>query len=165
MKRLSLFAFLLFGFLMTNAQSDINMAIVDFDAALERHPQYTETQSRIEAQGQQMQTEITELTNLFNTKLKEYQASFFSLSEADKKAKEEELGALDKRMQEAQQNFVTVMQETESKLMGPLETAVQEAINRAAALKGYNFVTSADLFYVADSNRDLTPLVIDILNQ
>lgn len=165
MKRLLLFTVVSLSLLNAHAQSDINMAIVDFDAALERHPQYKETQSRLEAQRKELQAGIDDLTTMFNTKLKAYQASYFSLSESDKKAQEEELAAIDKRMQDAQQSYVEVMRSAEETLMGPVESAVQEAINRAAALKGYNFVTSADLFYVADSGRDLTPLVIQILNE
>ena len=165
MKRYIILILILLGAWSGMAQSDVKLAIVDFDAALERHPQYKEIQTRLEAQRKELQAGITDLTNLFNTNLQSYQASFFSLSETDKKNKEEELAALDKRLQEAQQNYGEVMRTSEETLLGPLENAVQDAINRAAALKGFNFVTSADLFYVADSGRDLTPLVIQILNQ
>lgn len=165
MKRSTLF---IIGMLLLGtawAQNDIQMGIVDFDAALERHPDYQPNKAKLDALQTDMEGDIDALSQNFNTKLQAFQAQYFELSDADKQIAEAELATLDKSLTDARQKYGTTMQEAQKSLIEPLETAVQDAINLAASQAGYNFVTSADLFYVADSSRDITPAVIALLNK
>jgi Skp family chaperone for outer membrane proteins len=165
MKRTTLF---IIGMLFLGsawAQNDVQMGIVDFDAALERHPDYQLNKGKMDALQTDMEGDIDTLSQNFNTKLQAFQAKYFELSDTDKETAEAELATLDKSLTEARQKYATTMQEAEKSLMAPLQTAVQDAISLAASQAGYNFVTSADLFYVADSSRDITPAVIALLNK
>ena len=165
MKKLLLVSTLLIAAIQVYAQSEVNMAIVDFDAALERHPKYEFNMAIISTRRKQLEAEIDTLSAAFNFKLQDFQASYFDLSETEKKAAEQELSQLEQVLNTARENYGTQMQEAENTYIKPLETNVQEAINTAANQKGFNFVTSAGLFYVADSSRDITTLVIEILSK
>ena len=165
MKRTTLFIVGMFVLGAAWAQSEVQMAIVDFDAALERHPDYKENKTKLDDLKSEMELEIDGLSQNFNTKLQAYQGNYFNMSDADKSTAEAELATLDKTLGEARQKYTTTMQEAEKALIEPLEVAVQEAINLAASQGGFNFVTSTSLFYVADSSRDITPAVIALLNK
>ena len=165
MKKLLIFSALVIATIQVNAQSEVNMAIVDFDAALERHPKYEANMATIASQRKRLEAGIDTLSAAFNQKLQTYQASFFDLNEADKKVVEQELSQLEQELNTARENYGKQMQEAENIYLKPLEGNVQEAINTVANQKGFNFVTSAGLFYVADSSRDITTLVIELLGK
>ena len=164
MKRLLLFATLITVALQVQAQAEVNMAIVDFDAALERHPKYEENTSLMDSQRQRLESGIDQLSTAFNSKLQSYQSAYFELGEAEKKVAEQDLANLEKELSEARQNYADQLEEAQKTFIAPLEADVQNAINQAASKRGFNFVTSANLFYVADSSRDITTLVIEILS-
>ena len=165
MKRLLFTTILLMSILQSYAQSEVNMAIVDFDAALIRHPQYQNNLAIIDAQRKKLEAEIDTLSAQFNVKLQAYQAAFLDMSENDKNAAGQQLSLLEQGLASARTSYAEKMQEAEEKYMKPLEANVQDAINLVASQKGYNFVTGAGLFYVADSSRDITTFVIDLLNK
>jgi outer membrane protein len=165
MKRILLLFTLFIIVIQVQAQSEMNMAIVDFDAALERHPKYEANTDLVDTQRKKLEQGIDLLSTEFNSKLQTFQAGYFELGEAEKKAAEQELALLEKQLTEARQNYVDELEAAQKKYIEPLEADVQKAINKVASQRGFNFVTSASLFYVADSSRDITTLVIELLKQ
>lgn len=163
MKRFLLVATLFIVVFQAHAQSEVNMGIVDFDAALERHPKYQANTDLIETQRKKLEAGIDQLSTHFNNKLQAYQSAYFNLGDTEKKAAEQELAGLEKELTDARQNYADQLEEAQKTYIEPLEGDVQNAINKVANQKGFNFVTSANLFYVADSSRDITTLVIELL--
>lgn len=141
------------------------MAIVDFDAALKKHPKYEHNMQVMDEYKSTLDSNVKESSKAFQTKLTEYQNKYFKLSDDEKKTYETQLASLEKAMKDQQKDYQQKMDSYEKEYMNPLQEDVKNAINLVADRHGYNFVTGADLFFVADASRDITQEVIDLLKE
>jgi len=99
------------------------------------------------------------MINEFQTKKDKFDKEAGTMSSAVRKLREDELLALQNRIQEFEMNVQQDIEEEKFRLIAPFQEKVQNAINEVAKEHkfGYIFDTQVLLYY--DGGEDVTPLV------
>ena len=162
MKKLQLlFIALLFGFQLI-AQSKVGT--IDVDYILSKMPE-------LEQIGADVNTYSTDLENQLQVKITEYQSLIVvyqeneaGYNETDKKAKQDEIIAIENDIKQFQQNSASLIQIRQNELLGPLYQKIGVALNSVAEAGKYTQIFTIDnsIAYL-DPNYDITITVMEIL--
>ncbi len=136
---LAVFAFTLFSF----AASAQKYAIIDTKYILNKLPEYTAAEKRLEQLSIQWQAELDTLQSQLDRMYKNYDAEQYMLSEDLKKKRETELFNKEKDVRDLQKKrfgYEGDLFKERQKLVKPIQDKVYNAVQKMAVSRGYDFI-------------------------
>jgi len=107
----------------------------------------------------EVQTLYENMVNEFEAKKDKLDREAGTMSAAVRKLREDELVALQNRIQEFQYNVQEDYEEQQRRLIAPFEEKIQNAINEVAKEHKYNYIFDTRILLYYEGGDDVTPLV------
>lgn len=141
-------------------------AHVSFSELVQLMPAADTARNQMAAASKEAQETLSSMMEEFQNKYQQYQSKSASWTAAIRETKEKELGEIQNRVQEFQQNVQQELQMQEQQLMAPIHKRAVEAVTRLAKEGGYIYVfEKGSLLYVDEAqSTDLTPAARRLLN-
>lgn len=138
---------------------------VDTESFMPNMPEIKEMQATLETTSKKYEDELANLRQKFQKELEDYQNLPADTPESIKERRAQELQDLDQKMQQFYQNAQNEIQQTQVRLMQPIQDRVRQAINAVGAEGGFTFIFEKQMpVYVGTDAVDVTPLVKKKLN-
>lgn len=138
---------------------------VDTESFMPNMPEIKEMQATLETTSKKYEDELGNLRQKFQKELEDYQNLPADTPESIKERRAQELQDLDQKMQQFYQNAQNEIQQTQVRLMQPIQDRVRQAINAVGAEGGFTFIFEKQMpVYVGTDAVDVTPLVKKKLN-
>ena len=161
MKKLARSFFIVALALMTSAgftQTTLKLGYIDSNELLDMMPGKDSIQKVLQDYGKSLQTQLQSMYQEYQTKLADYQANVNTMSTI---IKQKELGDMETRIQDFQQQADTDIQNKQSELIQPLIDKARKAIEEVGREHGYTYIFDAGagslLFFEKGDN--IMPLV------
>ncbi|MBW8330731.1 MAG: OmpH family outer membrane protein [Prolixibacteraceae bacterium] len=152
---------LLFSASFANAQTP-KFGHVDLQALIEVMPERATAESQFVAYQKELEDALGMMQKEFQAKYLEFATKRDSLSETVRKMKEEDLGAMNERIQTYQQSAQQQLQAKQGELLKPVFEKADKAVKEVGAEKGLIYVfdmSSRTILYNSKESLDLMPLV------
>jgi outer membrane protein len=152
---------LLFSASFANAQTP-KFGHIDLQALIETMPERATAESQFVAYQKELEDALGMMQKEFQTKYLEFATKRDSLSETVRKMKEEDLNAMNERIQTYQQSAQQQLQAKQGELLKPVFDKADKAVKEVGAEKGLIYVfdmSSRTILYNSKESLDLLPLV------
>lgn len=149
-----------------NAQ---RFALIDMEYILKNIPAYERANEQLDQTSQQWQSEVEKISVEAKTLYKNYQTGAVQLSESQKKQKEDEIVATEKKAAELRRQYFGPEGELYKKresLIKPIQDAIYNVVKEISEEKGYAVVidrASATSIIFASPNIDISNEVLSRL--
>jgi outer membrane protein len=145
------------------AKAQSKIGYLGFDDIVRLMPEFKTAQTTIETYQKQFVDQLTNMNNEYQAKVKEYQSTQSTMTDAVRSAKQSELADMQKRMQDYQTSAQQQVEAKTNELLKPITDKVKDATNAVAKEKGYTYVYNSSqtqaLFVVAPETDDITAAV------
>lgn len=162
MKNTFLIAFICL-FSVTGFAQTSKVGTIDTEYTLSKMPELAPAQDSLRAYQEKLGKQLTEKTANYDKILKEAQAVFETMTDAEKKAKQEELAGLDNDLQSFRRNGTQLIEIKRDALLRPLYRKIGENVAIVAKQLGYTQILTIEnnntLAYI-DPAFDITNLVL-----
>jgi len=144
------------------AQNQLKIGYVNVEYVLGIWPKVKTVQSELKTYETQLMNEVNVKQKEFQVKLEEYQRTAPTLSDAIKRAKEDELQSLQNQISLYQTNAQTKFVERQKEKLEPLLNQISDKINEVAKEKNYSHVftqsvnANSILLYARDESDNLS---------
>ncbi|MDP3916564.1 MAG: OmpH family outer membrane protein [Bacteroidota bacterium] len=135
---------------------------VDLQALIEVMPERATAEKQFVAYQKELEDALGMMQKEFQTKYMEYATKRDSLSETLRKLKEEDLNAMNERIQTYQTTAQQQLQTKQGELLKPVFDKADKAVKEVGAEKGLIYVfdmSSRTILYNSKESLDLLPLV------
>ena len=135
-------------------------AHVNFQELVQLMPEADQARATLSEAQKNAQETYQTMVEEFNSKYSKYQQGVSSYTQATRKAKEDELSEIQRRIQEFQQNVQAELAEQQEQLFAPIYKKAQDKINELATKAGYIYVFDKGSVHYLDPAQsvDLTPI-------
>ncbi|WP_439127674.1 OmpH family outer membrane protein [Polaribacter sp.] len=153
---------LLTAFLCINAIAQTKVGTIDSNYIINIMPEAKTVVKMTQDYGAKLDSIFVKKVDAFKVKLNDYKAKEKEMGELEKKVVQKELNELDQNIQKYQKNGNTLMGLKKDELMRPLYKKLNNAINEIAKQNGYTQILtiSGNQFAYIDEKFDITDLVI-----
>lgn len=144
------------------AQQKIKLGHINSNELLSKMPERKEAETKLQEEAKKLETQLSVMTNEYQTKFTEYQSGVSTMSDIIKQTKTKELGDLEARIQDFRENAQQALQKKESELLKPIIDKAKKAIDEVSKENGYTYVFDSGvgfLLHTPDTD-DLMPLVM-----
>jgi outer membrane protein len=151
----------LFSAGFANAQTP-KFGHIDLQALIQVMPERTAAEKQFETFQKGLENDLGVMQKEFQTKYLEYAQKRDSLSENLRKVKEDDLNAMNERIQTFQSTAQQQLQSKQAELLKPVFDKADKAVKEVGAEKGLIYVfdmSSRVLLYNSKESLDLFPLV------
>lgn len=152
---------LLFSASFANAQAP-KFGHIDLQALIQVMPERAVAEKQFTAYQKELEDALALMQKEFQSKYVEYAAKRDSLSETARKMKEEDLNAMNERIQTYQSSASQQLQTKQGELLKPVFDKADKAVKEVGAEKGLIYVfdmSSRSILYNSKESLDLLPLV------
>ena len=152
---------LLFSAGFANAQAP-KFGHIDLQALIEVMPERATAEKQFKAFQKELEDALALMQKEFQTKYVEYTAKKDSLSETVRKMKEEDLNAMNERIQTYQSSASQQLQAKQNELLKPVFEKADKAIKEVGAEKTLLYVfdlSTRSILYNSKESLDILPLV------
>jgi outer membrane protein len=118
-------------------------AVIDTKYILNKMPEYTDADKKLQLISEQWQKEIDDRQSALDKMYKDYDAEQFMLSDDLKKKREDELFNKEKELRDLQKKrfgYQGDLFKEREKLVKPLQDKVYNAVQKIAVARGYDFI-------------------------
>lgn len=129
--------------LLTTASFAQRYAVIDTKYILNKMPEYTDADKKLQLISEQWQKEIDDKQAELDKMYKDYDAEQFMLSDDLKKKREDELFNKEKELRDLQKKrfgYQGDLFKEREKLVKPLQDKVYNAVQKIAVARGYDFI-------------------------
>jgi outer membrane protein len=143
------------------AQTNAKLGYIDSNELLEMMPGKDSIQLVLQNYGKTLETQLQTMYQEYQNKLADYQANVNTMSTIIKQTKEKELGDLETRIQDFQQQADQDLQNKQMELVEPLVNKARKAIEEVGRENGYTYIFDAGvgtLLYF-EKGDNIMPLV------
>lgn len=142
------------------AQGTLKLGYINSQELLSIMPEVQQSNKDIEMFAKTYQDQLEGMEKEYEKKVKEYQASEKTMTEAVKEVKQKEIIDLQNRLQSTEQSAQEKITQKKQELFKPLLDKADKAIKDVAQEKGYDYIfdVGAGLLY-AKPTDDILPLV------
>ena len=129
--------------LVTAANYAQRYAVIDTKYILNKMPEYTDADKKLQLISEQWQKEIDDRQAELDKMYKDYDAEQFMLSDDLKKKREDELFNKEKELRDLQKRrfgYQGDLFKEREKLVKPLQDKVYNAVQKIAVARGYDFI-------------------------
>lgn len=159
------FGILLFAALILTAQEGIAQSLktghINRDDIIMAMPDYDSAMKKYNAYGQELTNALELMQVEYNNKLDQYVKDSKNLTDLVKANKEQELGDMQNRINNFQQQAQVQLQDKQAELLNPIVEKATNAINAVAKEGGYVYIYDVRTLVYVDTvkSTDLGPLV------
>ncbi|CAN5547916.1 hypothetical protein BH10BAC2_BH10BAC2_39520 [soil metagenome] len=142
--------------LLTAASYAQRYAVIDTKYILNKMPEYTDADKKLQVVSEQWQKEIDNRQAELDKMYKDYDAEQFMLSDDLKKKREDELFNKEKELRDLQKKrfgYQGDLFKEREKLVKPLQDKVYNAVQKIAVARGYDFIL--------DKSEGITVIFVD----
>ncbi len=135
---------------------------IDLQALVQIMPERLVAEKQFNAYQKELEDALAIMQKEFQTKYMEYATKRDSLSETVRKMKEEDLNAMNERIQTYQSSAGQQLQTKQGELLKPVFDKADKAIKEVGAEKGYIYVfdmSSRTILYNSKESVDILPFV------
>lgn len=152
---------LLFSAGFANAQAP-KFGHIDLQALIQIMPERATAEKQFTAYNKELEDALGIMQKEFQTKYMEYATKRDSLSETVRRMKEEDLNAMNERIQTYQQSAGQQLQTKQAELLKPVFDKAEKAVKDVGAEKGYIYVfdmSARTILYNSKESVDILPFV------
>ena len=164
MKRILMFASMALlsagAFAQTSgALAQTKIAHVNFTEIVQLTPDADAARTTMKASQKEAEDTFQSMYEEYQTKMNQYQQKNATWTPAIKEAKEKELGDIQQRLQEFQQQISQELQQQQAQLFAPIYDKAQETVKKIARDMGLTavFDSSSALYFDEATTVDITP--------
>jgi outer membrane protein len=145
------------GFAQTNAK----LGYIDSNELLDMMPGKDSIQQVLQEYGKTLESQLQTMYQEYQNKLADYQSNVNTMSTIIKQTKEKELGDLETRIQDFQQQADQDLQNKQLELVQPLVDKARAAIDEVARENGYTYIFDAGMgtLLYFEKGDNIMPLV------
>lgn len=158
---IKVFALVAFMLAATGVFAQVKLGHIETQKLIQAMPEWTAAQKTFEDKQKEINTEMTNLREQFQTKLADYSEKRDTYSEVIRSSKEQELQELQTRIQRFQETAMADLEKTQNDLMEPVMEKALNAIKEVGKENGFTYIfdMNAGILYAAESSVDVLPLV------
>jgi len=152
--------------LMAQNGTELKFGHVNAQEIIMQMSQMKDAQTQIEALSKQYETEITKMTEELQKKAQDFQG-LKDVDDAIKKSRQDELVALNQRIDLVKQTASEQVQKKQETLVAPIVELVKKAINEIGSENGFFYIFDSSIpaiLYYSPKSEDITPLLKKKLN-
>ncbi|GHC59619.1 OmpH family outer membrane protein [Ulvibacter litoralis] len=148
---------LLFLFLSITSFAQSKVGTVDIDYILSKMPELSSVQAEIETYGKGLDVDLNKKVDAYKALIETYKASEASLSEDQKKQKQQELVTAETDLNKFQQNGNQLINIKRDELLRPLYSKIGESLEKISKAENFTQVFQIDnsIVYI-DPTLDIT---------
>jgi len=143
MKQLRTLVIALVLFVGTQMSAQTKVAHIDVQALMTNMPEMKTAQAQLEKVKENYDKEYKTMVQEYQTKLQKYEQEAPTAGEAVNEARSKEMQDMGNRIQQYQQSAAKELQQKEMDLLKPILEKAQNAIQKVATAKGFNYVLDA----------------------
>ena len=157
---IKLMVLLAFAFTATGVAAQVKLGHIDAQRLISTMPETVAAQKQLEDKQAEVEKELTNMREQFQTKAAEYSKNAKTYSDVVLASKQQELQDMEQRIMRFQQIAVENLQKTQEELMNPIVAKAMEAIKTVGKENGFTYIyDSGALLYTAETAEDVLPLV------
>lgn len=170
-RKLASLFFLLLLVVTTSAFGQLNIGYLNAQEVLSQMPERPQVEQELDGFIQEKRKELQQRTTEFQDAVGEFQRNQEKMTESEIREEEQRLAQMETEIGKFQQGIQQQIQQRRAKLLEPLYTKMDEAINAVAEKNDLDFVlnkaTSTGenvVYYAASKKLDITEQVLDYVN-
>jgi outer membrane protein len=157
---------ILSGSAVSNAQNPLKIGHVDIMKILSELPERDSAQIVLDRETKEIESSYEEMQVIYNKLVDDYTKGQSTYSEVVKKAKEDEILDMQKRLQEFEQNATASLQKRNTELIQPIYDKIIKAIEKVATQNNFTYILDISKGAVAFTSKDshnINSLVLSLL--
>lgn len=135
---------------------------IDTQKLIQAMPEMTSAQKTLQDKQTEVEKELTNMKEQFQTKLTDYSQNAKNMSDVIRASKEQELQELQQRIQRFQEIALDNLEKTQKDLMQPIMDKALNAIKEVGKENGFAYIydmSAGIILFAADNTEDVLPLV------
>lgn len=135
---------------------------IETQKLIQAMPDWTAAQKTLQDKQTEIEKELTNMKEQFQTKLNEYTQNSKTYSDVIRTSKEQELQELQQRIQRFQEIAMDNLDKTQKDLMEPIITKAMDAIKAVGKENGFAYIfdmNGGTILFAAENTEDVLPLV------
>ena len=132
---------------------------VDLDRILSENQEFREAEELFRKDAAVWEADFDSLQDVYFGKLEEYKKQQLLLSEPSRKAREDELAAMEKSVLETKTRLESQAEQRRAELTNPILQKIQDVIKRLATDEDYDFVFNASQIYMTPAGIQFAPIM------
>jgi outer membrane protein len=147
--------------LNVHAQGKLKIGHINSNDLLMVMPERAAAEKALQQEAQKLEEQLKVMTTEYQNKVADFQANAATMSELIKQTKAQEIGDLEKRIQEFQASAQETLQKKEQELLEPIIEKARKAIEDVAKENGYTYIldTGTGAVLYQPESDDILPLV------
>ena len=148
--------------------NSFKIAYFELDSLQEHYTYFKEVRDELNKQEAQRTKQLENIRSNYLNKLKEYNQKGATMSQTDQSNFEEQLRTLQNNYEQRQQELGQEMNTLYMQKMQKVKQSIQQFLKNYCKDKGYAYVFAAssdDNLYYKDTVRNITPEIVDLLNE
>lgn len=155
-------AFTIAAMSVSAQQPALKLGHIESQKLIQAMPEWAQAQKEFQTQQDQVEKELTNLQEQFQTKMAEYAEKSKTYSDVIRASKEQELQDLRQRIQLFQETAMNELDKTQKKLMQPIVDKAMNAIKEVGKENGFTYIfdsSNGTILFSAENSLDVLPLV------
>ncbi len=144
-----------------SVSAQVKLGHIETQKLIQAMPEWAAAQKTFEDKQKEVNTELNNLREQFQTKLADYSEKANTYSDVIRTSKEQELQELQTRIQRFQETAMADLEKTQADLMQPVMEKALNAIKEVGKENGFTYIfdMSAGILYAAENSIDVLPMV------
>lgn len=159
---MKLFVMAAFMFAAMSVSAQVKLGHIETQKLIQAMPEMAAAQKTLENKQSEIEKELTNMKEQFQTKLAEYSEKAKTYSDVIRASKEQELQELQQRIQRFQEIAVGELEKSQKELMQPIMDKALNAIKEVGKENGFTYIydmSAGVILFAADNTIDVLPLV------
>ena len=132
---------------------------VDLDKILNEYKEFKEAENLFQKDAQVWEANFDSLQSEYLSKLEDYRRQRLLLSDATKKAREDELAALEQNLMQTKAKFEGEAERRRAELTAPILKKIQDVVQRVAVSEDFDYVLNGSQNYLTSAGIQFSPIM------
>lgn len=159
---IKLFVLVAFSVIALSVSAQQKFGHIETQKLISSMPEYTTATKTMQDKQTEVEKELTNMKEQFQTKLADYSEKAKTYSDVIRASKEQELQELQQRIQRFQEIAVSELEKSQKELMQPIMDKALNAIKEVGKENGFTYIfdlSSGFILFAAENSEDVLPLV------
>jgi outer membrane protein len=157
MKKITFIAIL--SFLTLTSVGQNKLGHINAQEILILMPEFKQAETELQNFTKSLESQLMAMSTEYQQSLEEYQSNEAKYTDLVKQDKEAEIMGLRDRIQKFEQNATKSIQEKEQQLLIPINTKLNNAVNKVASDGGYTYILTSQILLYSTKSNDIGQLV------
>jgi len=132
---------------------------VDLDKILSEYKEFKEAENLFQKDAQVWEANFDSLQSEYLNKLEDYKRQRLLLSDATKKAREDELAAMEQNLMQTKAKFESEAERRRAELTTPILKKIQDVVQRLAVSEDFDYVLNGSQNYLTSAGIQFSPIM------